>query len=65
MRTMDLRHLQALETIDPRLLAPWRTQSFTEIKIEPDREKAQAQALAKQASEQGIIVFSDTSEKQN
>jgi hypothetical protein len=33
---MDLRHLQALETINPKPLAPWRVQPFTEIKIEPN-----------------------------
>ncbi|KAI3059584.1 hypothetical protein CBS147353_10522 [Aspergillus niger] len=65
MRTMDLRRLQALETIDPRPLTPWRAQTFTGIEIEPDREKAQAQALGKQASGQGIVVFSDASGKQN
>ncbi|GCB25535.1 arsenical-resistance protein Acr3 [Aspergillus awamori] len=65
MRTMDLRRLQALETIDPRPLAPWRAQSFVEVDIEPDREKAQARALARQKSATSITVFSDASGKQN
>ena len=42
MRTMDLKRLQNLETIDPRPQAPWRVQSFVDIEIELDREKAQA-----------------------
>jgi hypothetical protein len=61
---MDLRRLQALETIDPKPLAPWRVQPFTEIEIEPDREKAQANALAKQSAT-SITVFSDASGKGN
>ncbi|KAI2937980.1 hypothetical protein CBS147321_7510 [Aspergillus niger] len=65
MRTMDLKRLQNLETIDPRPQAPWRVQSFADIEIEPDREKAQAQALAKQTSGRGIAVFSDASGKEN
>ncbi|BAE66183.1 unnamed protein product [Aspergillus oryzae RIB40] len=64
MRTMDLNRLQALETIDPTPLAPWRTQPFTEIEIEPDREKAKANASARQAMT-GATVFSDASGQQN
>jgi hypothetical protein len=64
MQTMDLSRLQALETIDPRLLAPWRTQPFTEIEIEPDREKAKEKASTRQVSE-GIAVFSDASGQRN
>ncbi|KAJ8147650.1 hypothetical protein LV162_008857, partial [Aspergillus fumigatus] len=48
MRTMDLARLQALEKIDPTPLAPWRTPAFTEIDIEPDREKAKENASARQ-----------------
>ena len=64
LRTMDLRRLQALETIDQKPLAPWRAQPFTEIEIEPDREKAQANALAQQSTT-SIAVFSDASGKGN
>ncbi|KAI9035843.1 reverse transcriptase [Aspergillus affinis] len=64
LRTMDLRRLLALETIDPKPLAPWRAQPFIEIEIEPDREKAQANALAKQST-RSITVFSDASGKEN
>ncbi|KAI3033203.1 hypothetical protein CBS76997_11321 [Aspergillus niger] len=64
LRTMNLGRLQALETIDPKPLAPWRSQPFTEIEIEPDREKAQANALAQQSTT-GITVFSDASGKEN
>ncbi|KAI2955344.1 hypothetical protein CBS147323_9585 [Aspergillus niger] len=65
MRTMDLKRLQTLETIDPRPLAPWRAQPFVEVDIEPDREKAQARALVRQKSATSITVFSDASGKQN
>ncbi|GAA93218.1 reverse transcriptase [Aspergillus luchuensis IFO 4308] len=64
MRTMDLGRLQVLETIDPKPHAPWRSQPFTEIEIEPDREKAQANALAQQSTT-SITVFSDASGKEN
>ncbi|KAI2886037.1 hypothetical protein CBS63078_11068 [Aspergillus niger] len=64
LRTMNLGRLQALETIDPKPLAPWRSQPFTEIEIEPDREKAQANALAQQSTT-GITVFSDASGKES
>ncbi|KAL3246539.1 hypothetical protein ABHI18_012698 [Aspergillus niger] len=64
LRTMNLGRLQALETIDPKPLAPWRSQPFTEIEIEPDREKAQANALAQQSTT-SITVFSDASGKEN
>ncbi|KAI3051268.1 hypothetical protein CBS147353_11612 [Aspergillus niger] len=65
MRTMDLKCLQTLETIDPRPRVPWRVQSFVDIEIEPDREKAQAQALAKQTSGRSMAVFSDAPGKEN
>ncbi|GCB25864.1 probable RNA-directed DNA polymerase from transposon X-element [Aspergillus awamori] len=64
LRTMNLGRLQALETIDPKPLAPWRSQPFTGIEIEPDREKAQANALAQQSTT-NITVFSDASGKEN
>eukprot|EP00136_Aspergillus_niger_P005212 XP_001395701.2 reverse transcriptase [Aspergillus niger CBS 513.88] len=64
LRTMNLTRLQALERIDPRPLAPWRAQSFTDIEIEPDREKAQTNALARAATP-NITVFSDASGKEN
>lgn len=64
MRTMDLARLQALEKIDPTPLAPWRTPAFTEIDIEPDREKAKENASARQKAA-GVTVFSDASGQQN
>ena len=64
LRTMNLGRLQALETIDLKPLAPWRSQPFTEIEIEPDREKAQANALTQQSTT-SITVFSDASGKGN
>jgi ribonuclease HI len=61
---MDLRRLQALETIDPKPLAPWREQPFVEIEIEPDREKAKESAATRRAMP-GITIFSDASGQQN
>ncbi|KAF4228839.1 hypothetical protein CNMCM8980_000121 [Aspergillus fumigatiaffinis] len=64
LRIMDLRRLQALETIDPKPLAPWREQPFVEIEIEPDREKAKESAATRRAMP-GITIFSDASGQQN
>jgi ribonuclease HI len=64
MRTMDLARLQALEKIDPTPLAPWRTPAFTEIDIEPDREKAKENASARQKAA-SVTVFSDASGQQS
>lgn len=64
LRTMDLTRLQALETINPTPQPPWRTPVFTEIKIEPDRDKAKDQASARQKAS-GIAVFSDASGQHN
>lgn len=61
---MDLDRLQALETIEPRPLAPWRTPAFTEIDIEPDREKAKDKTSARRAMA-GISVFPDASGQNN
>jgi ribonuclease HI len=61
---MDLNRLQALETIDPRPLTPWRTPAFYEIDIEPDHEKAKDKASARQRAA-GITVFSDASGQHN
>lgn len=64
LRTMDLDRLQALETIDPRPQPPWQTPAFMEIEIEPDREKAHAESLIRQAAP-GITVYSDASGQQD
>lgn len=64
LRTMDLRRLQTLETIDPTPLAPWREQTFAEIEIKPNREKAKANAAARRDMP-GTTVFSDASGQQN
>ena len=47
LRIMDLHRLQALETIDPKPLAPWREQTLAEIEIEPNQEKAKKNAAAR------------------
>lgn len=64
MQIMDLARLQALEKINPTPLALWRTLVFTEINIEPDREKAKEKASARQKAT-AIAVFSNTSGQQN
>ncbi|GCB25455.1 hypothetical protein AAWM_08340 [Aspergillus awamori] len=60
---MDLRRLQALETIDPTPLAPWRGQTFAEMNIEPNREKAKENTAARR-NMPGTTVF-DASGQQN
>jgi hypothetical protein len=46
LRLMGLCRPQALETIDPKPLAPWRGQTFVRIEIEPDSETATAKEKA-------------------
>lgn len=60
---MNLERLQHLEMIDPRQRPPWRTEAFTEIEIEPDREMATQQAEAIQ-SNSNIVAYSDASGRQ-
>ena len=52
--------LDELETIDPRPLPPWRTETFTEIEIETDRETARERAEAVRSTSD-IVVYSDAS----
>ena len=54
----------ALETINPTPQPPWQTQAFTEVDIEPDRDKAKEKASARQKAA-GITVFSDASGQHN
>jgi ribonuclease HI len=64
LRTMDLNRLQALEIINPKPQQPWQTPAFTEIDIEPDREKAMDKASARQKTA-GITISSDASGQHN
>ncbi|KAF4233525.1 hypothetical protein CNMCM6805_009182 [Aspergillus fumigatiaffinis] len=64
LRTMDLNRLQALETISPRPQQPWQTPAFTEIDIEPDREKAMDKSSARQKAAD-ITISSDASGQHN
>lgn len=57
---MNLERLDELETIDPRPLPPWRTESFSEIKIWSDRETARERAKTVR-SLSAIVVYSDAS----
>jgi ribonuclease HI len=60
MKTMDIDRLSELETIDLRPLPPWRTDPFTEIVLEPDRERAREMAETVRASSD-LVVYSDAS----
>ncbi|GFG17532.1 putative reverse transcriptase [Aspergillus lentulus] len=64
LRTMDLNRLQALEVINPKPQQPWQTPAFTEIDIEPDREKAMDKASAREKTA-GITISSDASGQHN
>ena len=64
LRTMDLKRLDTLETIDPRPLAPWDPPVFEDIIIDSDRDEAEKKAMALIAT-QSIIVYSDASADQN
>jgi hypothetical protein len=58
LKTMNLDRLNDLETMDPRPLPPWRTESFTEIENELDRESARDPAETVRSTSD-IIVYSD------
>jgi ribonuclease HI len=64
IKTMDLRRLNAIETIDPRPLIPWTPPVFEEIRIDSDRDKASEDAKAL-ASVPNTVVYSDASENQD
>jgi ribonuclease HI len=60
LKTMDVDRLNELEIIDPRPLPPWRSDAFTEIELEHDRETARERAeVARKTSD--IVVYSDAS----
>ncbi|KAI2736048.1 hypothetical protein DTO013E5_9203 [Penicillium roqueforti] len=60
---MNLERLQHLEMIDPRQRPPWRTEAFTEIEIEPDREMETQRAEDIQ-SNPDIVAYLDASGRQ-
>jgi ribonuclease HI len=60
LKTMNVDRLNGLEVIDPRPLPPWRSEAFTEINIEPDRETAKENAETI-GSRSDIVVYSDAS----
>ncbi|THC94138.1 hypothetical protein EYZ11_006387 [Aspergillus tanneri] len=53
LKTLNLERLHDLEVIDPTPLPPWRTEAFSEIEIEPDREIAMERAEAVQVGPMG------------
>ncbi|KAJ5976480.1 reverse transcriptase [Penicillium waksmanii] len=58
--TMDVDKLSTLEMIDPRPLPPWRSDAFTEIELEHDRETVRERAeIARNTP--NIVVYSDAS----
>jgi ribonuclease HI len=63
LKTMSLERLHGLEMIDPTPLPPWRTEAFSSIEIEPDRETALEQVKVAR-SRSDIIVYSDASGRQ-
>ena len=60
---MELTRLNELETIDPSPLAPWRTEPFADIAVEPDREVAREKAKTIRATAE-VVVYSDASGRQ-
>lgn len=63
LKTMSPERLQELEMIDPTPLPPWRTEAFSNIGIEPNKEIAIAQAETA-CSTSEIVVYSDASGRQ-
>ncbi|KAJ5135377.1 reverse transcriptase [Penicillium bovifimosum] len=63
LKTMSLERLHELEMIDPTPLPPWRTEAFSKIEIEPDREIAMERAGAARTNSD-IVVYSDASGRQ-
>ncbi|KAJ5980181.1 reverse transcriptase [Penicillium waksmanii] len=60
LKTMDVDRLNALEMIDPRPLLPWRSDAFTEIELDHDRETARERAeIVRNIS--NIAIYSDAS----
>ena len=60
MKTMDVDRLNELETINPRPLALWRLEAFTEIELEPNREFARERAASARDTSD-IVIYSDAS----
>ena len=57
---MSVERLHELEMIDPTPLPPWRTEAFSTIEIEPDRDIAIEWAEAAR-SKSDVVVYSDAS----
>jgi ribonuclease HI len=62
MKTMKIRKLDDLKTIDPRPRAPWSVSPFEQVEILQDRDKAlrRAEELARKP---GTVFFTDASAK--
>ena len=63
LKTMDLERLREIEMIDPTPLPPWRSEAFSKIEIEPDKEIAIERAEAARSASD-IVVYSDASGRQ-
>jgi ribonuclease HI len=64
LRTIDLKRLDSLETIDPRPLAAWDPPAFEKINIDSDRDKA-AEKAAALTETPSIVIYSNASADQN
>ncbi|KAJ9481485.1 hypothetical protein VN97_g11991 [Penicillium thymicola] len=64
LKTMNLERLDELETIDPRPLPPWRLDAFSEIEVDPDREKARERAETVRSTSD-VVVYSDASGRED
>jgi hypothetical protein len=62
MKTLDLDFAKTPETIDPRLLAPWRQPVFQVIDIDDDREEAR-QKIDSLMNAPETVIYCDRSEK--
>ena len=60
LKTIDIDRLNELETIDPHPIPPWRTDMFSEIELECDREISQ-ERVDSIRNISNIIIYLDTS----
>ncbi|KAJ5936528.1 reverse transcriptase [Penicillium verhagenii] len=61
IQVLHVDRLNELETIDSRPLPPWRTDAFTEIELERDREKSARERADCVRDTSEIVVYSDAS----
>jgi ribonuclease HI len=64
IKTMDIRKMEFLETIDPTPLEPWRQPILDGIRIEQDRDQA-LEAVAEMVERRENVIFTDASAKKS